>query len=82
MILLHVLIALFSIFFTGLTSFFPSKTKLTISYIFVMLTIATGTYLIIMMPAHMITTCFEGLLYIGVVTVGIVIAQRRLAKQI
>lgn len=78
-LLAHILIALSSIFFTGFTSFFPSKKKLTISYISVMATIATGAYLIVSRPSHMVTTCFEGLLYIGVVTVGIIIAQKRLS---
>lgn len=78
-IALHVLIALSSIILTGITSFSPSKLKLTLSYVLVGMTIASGTYLIITMPAHMISTCFEGLLYIGVVTVGLIFAQRKLA---
>jgi hypothetical protein len=79
-ILLHVLIALSSVGFTGYTSFFPSKNKITFSYALVALTIGTGTYLIISRPAHMIATCFEGLVYIGVVTIGIIFAQRKLAS--
>ncbi len=80
LVIAHVFIALASVICTGYTSFFPSKTKLAVSYGLVALTIASGSYLIFTKPAHMIATCFEGLLYIGVVTIGIIFAQKKLAS--
>ena len=77
----HILIALASIGFTTYLYFSPSKKKLYVSYSLVGLTIATGTYLIITMPAHMVQTCIEGLAYLAIVSVGILLAQKKLAAE-
>jgi len=79
MLLLHILIALTSIVFTGYMSFSPSLRKLHIVYGLVIATLGSGLYLILTTHTHMLSTCLEGLVYIGCVVVAIVFAKRRLA---
>ncbi len=78
-ILLHVVIALSSIATTTYAFFFPSKSKLRLSYSFTAATVATGFYLLAAYPAHMIQTCTTGLIYLAVIIVGTVSARYRLA---
>ena len=80
-IFLHVLIAISSVLYTGFVFFSPSKKRLLISYVFVFLTIATGTYLVILKPGHLLQSCLMGLAYLGVVMIGIVSARYKLAQK-
>ncbi|HEX7041739.1 MAG TPA: hypothetical protein VF189_00675 [Patescibacteria group bacterium] len=82
MLVIHILIALSSLVFSGITFLVPTLKKLYFSYTLVGLTIVSGTYLIISKPAHMLTVCFEGLLYIGVVSIALLFANKKLAKQV
>lgn len=79
-IFLHVIIALSSILYSGFILLSPSKKKLNISYCLISATFATGTYLIMSMPAHMIQACLEGLLYLGVVSLATIFAHKKLAR--
>lgn len=76
---LHILIAIGSVFYTGYVFFYPSKTKLRITYISVILTVISGSYLVFLKPTHMMQACFEGLLYIGVMLFGIIAVRNKLA---
>lgn len=76
----HILIATASVLYTAYTFFAPSKNKLHVVYILIALTLLTGTYLIFTMPAHMAQTCQTGLVYLGVMLVGILAVRHRLAK--
>jgi hypothetical protein len=77
-IIIHVAIALSSIAFTTYVFFKPSQAKLRVSYGFVAATLITGSYLVWQHPAHMIQSCTTGLIYLGIVTVGIVSAYAKL----
>ncbi len=79
-LLAHIIIALVSLGSTTYAFFHPTRLTLRISYLLVALTVATGTYLILMSPAHMLQTCTTGLVYLGVVTLGILAARQRLAR--
>lgn len=79
-LILHIAIALSSVGFTGYVFLHPSKKRLMISYLWVATTIITGTYLIIMAPAHMVSACMTGLVYLGFVFSGILTARHKLAK--
>jgi len=81
-LLTHIIIATASLIVTGITFFYPSKLKLNLAYSTVALTLLTGFYLVLSKPAHMTQTCLEGLVYLGVVTYGIVAARNKLAKTI
>lgn len=79
-LVLHILIALTSIFYTGFVFLFPSHKKLNIAYVLVALTLISGTYLVLINMSHMISACFTGLIYLGFVTLGLVSTHRKLAK--
>jgi len=66
-ILIHVLIALTSIILASLAFFKPTIKKLMTSYGFVLATIASGTYLLISFPSHILQSCLVGLVYVTVV---------------
>ncbi len=80
-LLFHITIAVSSVLYTTYLFFTPSKVKFYISYALVGLTILSGTYLIVALPAHMLETCTVGLAYIAAVSVAIVAARKKLAHQ-
>ncbi len=78
-VLIHVLIALGSVAYATFAFFSPSKSKLRVSYGLVVATFATGFYLVVSNPAHMLQACATGLVYLGAVSVAIVSARHKLA---
>jgi len=82
LLLVHIAIALSSIGLTGFTYLSPSKTKLKISYGMIGGTFITGTLLVILSPSHLVSACISGLLYLGLVSVGILSARHKLAGQV
>ncbi len=80
-VLLHILIALSSLGYTTYVFFRPSRTGLYGSYTLVAATIASGAYLIANNPSHMLQSCTTGLVYLGMVSVGIISARAKLAHQ-
>lgn len=78
-LIFHIFIALFSVFYTGFVYLFPSKKKLNVSYVMVALTIASGTYLVLVNMSHMVSACITGLIYLGIVGAGLISARRKLA---
>jgi hypothetical protein len=79
-VLIHVCIALSSVLFTTYLFVSPSKTKFYISYGLIGLTLASGTYLVVTMPAHIMSACESGLAYIGIMLFGLIAARHRLTK--
>jgi hypothetical protein len=80
-IVLHVIIALSSVAYTTYLLVAPTKLKFYVTYGLVGLTLISGTYLVVSRPAHILSACESGLLYIGLVLTGIVAAKYRLAHQ-
>lgn len=80
-LLTHILIAISSIIYTSLLLVHPSRTKLRTSYILIAATLASGTYLTILNPVHMLQTCTTGLVYVVIVSAGVFIARRQLIKR-
>lgn len=79
-VLSHVIIALASMVLTSIAYIRPSIIKLRVAYGLVGATLISGLYLVWSEPAHMIEACTMGLLYIGVVSLGIVAVRSKLAK--
>ncbi len=79
-ILIHVIIALTSIVIATITFFKPTVKKLLISYGFTAMTIATGTYLLITIPSHILESCLTGLVYLTVVSCATIAAHIRLHR--
>lgn len=80
-LLVHIAIALCSVAFSTYLFFQPTDRKFQISYSLVALTIASGTLLVFLQPAHMSQACVSGLVYISFVLVALVAAHRKLSKQ-
>lgn len=80
-ILIHVLIAISSIIYAGFVFFYPSKARLYGAYGLVALTLISGTFLVVTMNTPLLRACSTGLLYLGVVTSGLLAANRKLANQ-
>jgi len=78
-LVLHVLIAVSSLVWTTYLFFSPGRAKLNVSYGLVVATLASGTYLVASSGAHMLQACATGLLYVGLVSLGIASARSRLA---
>ncbi len=77
----HICVALAGIVMSGLALLRPSARLLRFSYGAVALTFASGTYLVIAGPAHLVSSCISGIIYLGVVSAGLVPARMRLARQ-
>lgn len=81
MLILHILIAISSLFFACYSFFHATKTKLNIIYGLTALTLITGFSLVLTKQAPMTSTCQSGLVYLGVMLAGIFIIQYKLAHQ-
>lgn len=80
LLITHIIIALSSIAFTTLTYALPSKNKLRAAYGLVALTLGTGTWLVISTQSALLHSCMTGLLYLAVVSAGIVAARHKLKQ--
>lgn len=79
-VLIHVLAALGSITYTTYLIFSPSAFKLRIAYGFMAGTLLSGSYLAIAGSSSLLRTCITGLVYISLVSVGLVLAQKKLVR--
>lgn len=79
-ILLHVLIAISSLVTATYAAFRPGRRSLTINYSLIAATVASGSYLIAITPAHMISACETGLVYLTFASALTVFAHVRLHK--
>jgi hypothetical protein len=77
---LHVLIALASIAHITYTYMRPTRKQLYASYSLVGLTLTSGFFLVVASPSHMIEACTVGVVYLGVMTLGIVATNAKLAR--
>ena len=76
----HIIVAISSLAWTAYVYFRPSKTGLRVAYVLVATMLLTGFYLVLSKPSHLTQTCIEGLVYLGVVSYGIVSARNKLTK--
>lgn len=81
-VILHLVIAFFSIIFTTFAYIKPSHRVLVVSYGLIGLTLTSGLYLVVMAPAHMLTACVMGVVYLSAASVGVVLARIKLSKHI
>jgi len=78
LIIFHVFIALLSLATTSLTFISPGRNRLNLCYFLTLGTIATGTYLTILLPAHMVQACISGLIYLAFISVGLASSRKKL----
>ena len=79
-ILIHVILALTSIILASLTFFRPSMQKLMVSYGLILGTLATGIFLLVTVPSHLLQSCIMGVSYLAVVTTATIVAHTKLAS--
>ena len=81
LVLLHVVIALSSLIYSGYVFLSPSKYKIYGVYGFIAATLFSGGLLAFVSHAPLLSVCVSGLLYLGVTSVGIIVSYRKLAKE-
>lgn len=81
-LLLHIGIALLSMLVAGIAFLAPSRTKIRMSYVLMAATLGTGTYLVVMAPAHMVQACTIGVGYLAVTATATVFARRKLNSMV
>ena len=79
-VLIHVLIAVASMGLSSLTFFKPSAKRLHASYGLIISTVASGTYLLITTPSHILQSCEMGLFYLTVVSIATIATHVRIRK--
>jgi hypothetical protein len=79
LILLHIIVALSGLVLAAYVFVKPSTAALHTLYGLTGATIASGTLLVATAKGHMLEACTMGLLYLGLVSLGIVSARRKLA---
>jgi hypothetical protein len=76
----HILIALLSVAAATYIIFKPSKNSLYATYALIASTLVTGTFLVISSSAHVLQSCLTGLVYVSIVSVGVVAAHVKLSR--
>lgn len=75
LVLAHVIIAFSSMAFTTYLYFRPSRRKFYSAYGLIAATLASGTYLVISTHSPLLPSCASGLVYLGIVTAGVLSAR-------
>ncbi len=79
-LVLHVVIAILSVTYITYLYIFPSESKLKVSYGLITLTLSSGTYLVWSTHVNVLHVCTMGLLYTGIVILGIASARKKIAS--
>jgi len=77
---LHILVAIASVAYSSFIFFKPSEDGLKITYWLMFATLSSGTYLVIVSHARLVESCVSGILFVSIVSIGIVRATRKLAE--
>lgn len=80
-IVLHIIIALTSILYSGFIVFRPTRRKLLVSYGLVLLTLLSGVLLVVLTNSPILAACTSGLVYLSTVLTTAVAAHRRLPTE-
>ena len=81
-LVLHIVIAVVSVLFAAYGFLMPSKIKLRVTYVLIGATLASGTYLVVMAPAHMVQACTAGLFYTAIMIVATIAVRRRIIAMV
>ena len=79
-LILHIVIALSSIVVASYAYMRPSMAKLNATYGLIAATLASGTYLVMIAPAHMIQACVSGMVYLAIVGVLALSTRSKLVR--
>ncbi len=78
LLITHIISALTSLLLTTLNVVLPSAKRQRIANVLITSTLATGTYLVYLHPAHLKQSCISGLVFITVSLAETAIARKRL----
>lgn len=81
MLIAHVIIAISGIIISTLLYLKPSDKKYTLSMTALVLTLLSGSSLVVTMQASLVRACLSGLAYVSFVSVLIYLGSRKLAKE-
>jgi len=81
-VVLHVAVALSSVAYALYLYIAPTQIKLYTAAVLVMLTLASGTYLVITSHSRLLPACSTGLVYLGIVSAQLLFARRKLARAV
>jgi hypothetical protein len=81
LLLIHVVVAISSLIYSGYVFLSPSRAKINKTYGFIAATLLSGTILAIVSKAALLSVCVSGLLYLGITAVGIYASYKKLAKE-
>ena len=80
LVFIHALIALGSLGYATYLFISPAKSRFSVAYTLVAMTLASGTYLVVSTGSHLLQACTTGLLYLGFVSAVIISARRKLVN--
>jgi len=80
LLLLHILVALSGLALSTYALIAPSANKIRLSSGLVILTIISGTIVVIEMHSNLMSACVSGLVYIGFTSGSLYLAARRLSS--
>lgn len=78
LIILHVIAALGSVTLSAYTFFVPSRTKARASHALILLTLGSGSYLVIRMHSPLQAACTSGLVYLSAVLIASIGTHQKL----
>jgi hypothetical protein len=81
LLVLYIIAALSGIGLSTYSFISPTDGRIKSAYAMVMLTVLSGTIIIIKDHLSILSVCLSGLLYIGFTVSGLIAAQHRLTKQ-
>lgn len=76
-LIIHILLATFSVIFAFFTVISPSKAKLTTNYLLIFGTVLSGGVVAFESPQHLGKTCVEGAIYLGIMMVTLIASKKR-----
>lgn len=74
----HVVIALLCAIFSIVTYISPSDQRLRISSILILLTLLSGTMLVLSLKTHLVRACMTGLVFVGFSLTALIASKHRL----
>lgn len=77
-LLVHIIIAISSVLYTTLLAVRPTERKFASNYALIIATLLSGSYLVLRTHANMQHACISGIVYLGIVLTGTLLAHKRL----
>ena len=77
-LIIHILLATFSVIYSFFIAIVPSKAKLLVNYSLIIGTVLSGGVVAFESPQYLGKTCIEGVIYLGIMTLMLIVSQKRI----